>query len=249
MDYKDYNLLKKQSDLHFWYKARMDLIAFLLSDNLDRQDLHILDIGCGTGTELELLSKYGQVSVVDINKDALQQVDDSYEKILGDLEKIDLGEKKYDLVCAFDILEHLEKDKLVMEKIKKSLKDEALFIFTVPAFPSLFSSHDIALEHKRRYAKNDLEKIFISLGMSIKYIAFWNSVLFPLQYIFRVVKRSAQKIKKPKIHKTEAASVNPFLNFILFKLMSIDLFLIKKKIHIAFGLSLFGVVQKTKNSK
>lgn len=74
MDYKDFIQLQNQKDLHFWYKARKNLIYNLLNFIFKdyKRDRLILDIGCGTGTELEVIKKFGQVTALDINSNAFE---------------------------------------------------------------------------------------------------------------------------------------------------------------------------------
>ncbi|MFH0755510.1 MAG: class I SAM-dependent methyltransferase [bacterium] len=110
MDYKDFIQLQNQQELHFWYKARKKLILNLLNFKFKnyKQNRLILNIGCGTGTEMEIIKKFGQVMALDNNQNAINIVkQQGYKTILADVEKYNLKNNYYDAVCCFDVLEHL----------------------------------------------------------------------------------------------------------------------------------------------
>jgi hypothetical protein len=110
-----------------------------------------------------------------------------------------------------------------------------LLIFTVPAFQCLFSSHDVALEHKRRYNKKRLNALFKEF--KIKEMGYWNfSTFFPL-----VVLRILKKGLKPKV---DAMSMPQLLDLFLYKIMSLENKLIKSGIKMPFGLTIYGICNK-----
>jgi SAM-dependent methyltransferase len=247
MDLKDYQKNINKNNLHFWYKARLIFIKTLLTKykTMLPDNPEILDIGCGTGTELKILKNFGRVSALDINDQALLVAKKTGCQIIkSNLEEDELDKNKFDLICAFDILEHLGKDEEVLHKIYSSLKKNGLLILTVPACPLLFGPHDIALEHKRRYSKKSLISKIKKTGLNIKTIGYWNSLLFPLEALFRIFKIILSKIKKQKSFQTETKIPSKFLNIFFFYLLNLDNFLFKKTISIPFGLSIYLVAKK-----
>ncbi len=247
MDYKDYLEQKKETGMHFWYRARLLLFEYLLKKlfSKNKKDRIILNIGCGTGTENKIIKQYGQLTALDINKNALREANkDDCQTLLGDIELVDLKKKYFDLICAFDILEHLEQDELVLAKIFASLKSGGKFIFTVPAYSFLYASHDIALGHKRRYNKKEIEQKLKIAGFKFIEIAYWNSILFPFQAIFRILKKGVFKILKIEKHTTEIKYLNKSLNKLLYFIMKQDIRLIRKKMGLPFGLTIYGIVEK-----
>lgn len=247
MDLHDYKLQKENSeDLYCWFRARKNLISLLLEKTCPQNNnINILDIGCGTGTELEILKKFGEVSALDINKEALSLAQEKDIKIiLGNIENYDIGQEKYSHVCAFDILEHLQKDSLVLEKIYAALKKGGFFIFTVPAFPFLFSEHDIALEHKRRYTKKEIITKLKKANFSIEKTGYWNSILFPMIASLRIGKILIAKIRKNLKNKPETSELNGPANEILFQILNFENKLIENNINIPYGLSIYGIARK-----
>lgn len=237
MDYQD---LKSGHTLdNFWFRAKNDLIlVFLNKTYQNRGDLKILNIGVGTGDDLSLLKKFGKNYIIDINKDAMSSINPSLyeEKIVADASSIPYENNFFDLIICSDVLEHLKDDQGAVVEIYRVLKNKGVLIFTVPAFQFLFSSHDKALFHQRRYNKKSLKKILSNFSLSI---FFWNSLLFPFIAFIRIIKRGGE------------ASVDNFLlprfiNNFFYKLLKIDNFLIKKGISMPFGLSLVGFGIKNK---
>lgn len=248
MDYQDYILKNNNTELHFWFAARLKLIENLLKRKFlpmtDRK--LILDLGCGTGTELEMLAKYGIVTALDINQSALALAKEKKcQTILADIEKFILSEKKYDIICCFDLLEHLNKDEKVINNICQSLKNNGYLFFTVPAVKSIFSTHDLALAHRRRYNKRELNNKLAKAGFTVISLGYWNSILFPLEAAIRLTKKLLYlKLLKKTNFKSDAKPTNPVINKILFTVLNFENILIDHGIKFPLGLTIYGIAQK-----
>ncbi len=242
MDYKDH-ILQKNNDGHFWYEARKVLINNLF-DALkmgDKSKVDILDVGCGTGTELGIISGYGKLTALDKNENALGVAKkNGYRVVWADIEKDKLEAGRYDVVCSFDVLEHLQDDYSAIKNIFYSLKNNGVFLFSVPAHPSVFSQHDIALEHKRRYTKNGLKEKLEGEGFSVVELYYWNSFLFPFVYLLRIFK----KIFLKNIHLgSEAKQRNKIINKILYYILKFEANFFFRKRGLP-GLSIYGIAKK-----
>ena len=154
MDYKEYENGESASR-HFWHRAKNDLIFRLLS-KLKKRNLKILNLGAGTGDDLETLNKFGTVYVTDINENALSLIPNNLcaEKKRCDAQNLTYPNEFFDVVTSFDVFEHIPDDKKAINEVSRVLKKDGHLIFSVPAFQFLYSAHDKALEHKRRYSKN-----------------------------------------------------------------------------------------------
>lgn len=237
MDYLDFEKNEKGLD-HFWYKARNDLILKIFSKNKIKKAL-ILDIGCGVGSQLEILKQFSsQLSGMDVNKLALDEAQRrGYSVFQADIESwVDL-EEKYDIICAFDILEHLNKDSLALKNIYKMLKPQGFLIFSVPVCKRIFSDHDSFLQHKRRYSRSEIKQKIIKTGFEIQDIFYWNSILLP----FIALKRILFKNSQPK---SDFKSLNKIINSVFFNILKFENNLIIRKLRAPFGLSVFGIAQK-----
>jgi SAM-dependent methyltransferase len=191
MDFKDFVLQHGSKDLDFWHKARLQLIGSLL-DRVEEKE-RILDVGCGTGTELPLLLSHGDVTAIDTERRALAQVEKlGCKTLLSDITTAPLPAGHFDVVGCFDVLEHIQDDRAAMRNIYSGLKPGGYFLLTVPAFQWLFSDHDRALEHCRRYGKSEITEKLTQAGFSITYLRYWNSLLFPLIALVRLFKKLAK---------------------------------------------------------
>ena len=234
MDYKDYDAGK--SDQDFWFRAKNDLIYKLLR-KIKNKNLRILNLGVGTGSDLEILNKFGKTYVIDINKKALDLIPKElcHEKKVSDACNLDYPDNFFDLVVSLDVFEHIKEDKLAVKETHRVLKPQGTLLFSVPAFQALYSSHDKALEHQRRYSKKDLKILFTNFKKTN--INYWNFSLFPPIALLRIKnKNSPPKVDTPNPSK--------FLNNLLFNILKTENTLIEKNIKFPFGITLIGLCEK-----
>lgn len=168
MDYEDYKRGTKKSN--FWFKAKNHLVEEQFR-KLKKQNLKILNLGAGTGDDLEVLNKFGKVYVIDINKKELDLIKDNdcVEKKVADACKLPYKNDFFDVVTSFDVFEHIERDDIAVKEVYRVLKKGGSLIFSVPAFQGLYSAHDKALAHFRRYSKKSILPYGLSIvGRSVK---------------------------------------------------------------------------------
>lgn len=242
MNYLDYKILKNNKD-HFWYKSRKHLIDNIFSYVEDAGHKHakILDIGSGTGGELEIISKYGEVLATDIDKNVLDVAKKAgYKTRQLNIENEILEFGSYDTISAFDVLEHINNDYFAISNIFKALKNDGYFVFTVPAHPIIFSGHDVITGHKRRYTKKELREKLEREGFEDINLFYWNFILFPAVFFLRIFKKVFIKSFPTD---TEVKPTNSFLNKLIFKILKAeaDLFFMKKTFP---GLSIYGFAKK-----
>jgi SAM-dependent methyltransferase len=238
MDYKD--LQAEQTKEHFWFRAKNDLVGVLMNKACQgKSGLRILNIGAGTGDDLGILNQFGANYVVDTNKDALDLISNALcaEKKQADACQLPYGDGFFDAVVAFDVFEHIEDDRQAADEIRRVLKPGGALVFTVPAFPFLYSSHDRALGHFRRYDKSGAEKLLA--GFDHARFFYWNSLLFPLLAATRIM----NKRSKPQV---ERAGLPAWLNFLFYNTILVDNFFIGKNISPLFGSSIVGFGYKHK---
>ena len=164
MDYKDYQA--GQTADNFWFRAKYKLIELLMDKNCSSNNqvpLKILSIGTGTGDDLKILDSFGDNYVTDILPEALSLVPDEvcYEKRIADACDLPYEDNFFDIVVSFDVFEHIENDTKAVSEVYRTLKKGGALVYSVPAGPNLFSSHDVALEHFRRYDKKMVRMLFM----------------------------------------------------------------------------------------
>jgi SAM-dependent methyltransferase len=238
MDYRDLEAGAKRD--FFWFKAKLKLIDVVLAKLRSEKELKILSVGCGTGEEIKVLRDYGKVYAIDIEAKALALVPDELceEKRLADVCRIPYTDDFFDLAVSFDILEHVKDDVRAVREISRVLKDDGFFVFTVPAFRFLFSSHDRALQHFRRYNKKILRerlRAFRRIEMG-----FWMSFLFLPVAVMRLIRRNKS------VDRIHYRALPPLVNNLLYRLLQLENWLIEHRIPLPVGTTIYGIFQNQK---
>lgn len=235
MDFRDTQVGANKE--HFWFRGKRDFIDGLFTSvHADKQQ-KILDIGAGTGDDIMMLKQHGNIYALDIDEQALSLIDDALvvEKKLGSACAIPYQAGTFDVVVAFDVLEHVEDDSLMVDEIMRVLKSGGHFIFTVPAFNCLYSSHDRTLGHHRRYNKAMITQL-LDKKMRKQTLGYWFCLLFApaLMQRFLTKKASSSSIKQfPHV-----------LNQLFYGAVKMENWCIKKGLRMPFGLSVYGVYRK-----
>jgi SAM-dependent methyltransferase len=185
-----YQQMAELDDRHWWYRARRRILAELIRREVDPQPgARILEIGCGTGHNLAMLTGFGHVDGLELDDEAAALSEKRLGRgiIRSPLPELDGVSNDYDLIGAFDVIEHIDDDHAALAAIATKLKPGGKFIMTVPAHPWMWTAHDVANHHKRRYSKRALKALVEGSPMRLEKIGYFNSLLFPLAVADRTV--------------------------------------------------------------
>lgn len=176
-------------ETYWWWVGKRNIVKSILNRlNLDHSN--ILDGGCGTGFNLKYLKDYGDITGLDISRDALNfcKKRENKKLVQADAENLPFKDGVFDILTSLDCLEHLDDNRCIKEYFRV-LKPDGYLIVTVPAFMFLWSKHDEALHHKRRYNKDQLKNLLESNGFKVIKLSYWNFFLFFPIAAIRLVKK------------------------------------------------------------
>jgi SAM-dependent methyltransferase len=197
MDRSVYDSMAELDERHWWYVARRRVLAALIRRRVrPPKNARVLEIGCGTGHNLKMLSEFGTVAGLEIDEAARSFA----EKRVGHgifssplPELAGIPEHHYDVVGAFDVIEHIVDDEGAIASIARLLKPGGKLVMTVPAHQWMWSAHDVVNHHRRRYSKASLRRLIAASPLELEAIGYFNSLLFPVAVAERLASKARGK--------------------------------------------------------
>jgi SAM-dependent methyltransferase len=228
----------------FWFRARSRLIVWALRRYFPRAR-SLFEIGCGTGFVLESMRQaFPRLSIVggDLYPQGLEHASARLPEL--DFLQLDARripyEREFDVIGAFDVLEHITEDRRVLEQMHTALKPGGGILLTVPQHPWLWSAIDDYGEHKRRYRRAELVAKVSASGFSIKRITSFVSLLLPAMAAMRLRARQRSGPLDP----TRELVTPRFLTAVLERVMDVERSIITRGADIPFGGSLLMVANR-----
>jgi len=236
-----FDRMAELDQLHWWFLARRRILATLIKRVVrPPADAKLLEVGCGTGHNLAMLGKFGKVDACELDKCARALATKRLGRQVRNAKLPDLTMFKrngYDLVALLDVLEHVPDDLAALRAIHMRLKPGGALLMTVPANAWMWSAHDSAHHHYRRYSKKQLKRLFLMSGLEVQLLTYFNSLLFPpialARLIGKVTRRESADDRLP------AAPAN----WLLEKLFGTERWLLGR-LPMPFGVSIVAVVRR-----
>jgi SAM-dependent methyltransferase len=189
-----YDQMRVLQQDHWWFAARREILAAEIRRLRLPDPAQILEAGCGPGGNLAMLQRFGEV--VAIEPDA-ESRDYAAERNGVDVRPgllpqsaPDFG-RTFDLVAAFDVIEHVPDDAGAVQRLGEYLKPGGFMITTVPAYGWMWSEHDAAHHHQRRYDLKAYRRLFENAGLEVRRASHFNTLLFPPIAAVRLAKNAA----------------------------------------------------------
>lgn len=241
MERQVFERMTELGDAHWWFVARREILEDVIRRVVKpRKDAQILEIGAGTGHNLDMLSRFGDVSACELDPVARELAGTRLRKpvlaaALPDLSAFPAD--RYDLIALLDVLEHVEYDRPALAAILGRLRPGGTLLVTVPANRWMWSAHDVAHHHHRRYRKGEIVELAREAGYAVEMVSHFNTLLFPLVAAARI----AGKLTK---RETADDSMPPApLNRVLTEVFRAERHLVGR-LPMPFGVSLIAVLRR-----
>jgi len=194
-----YPILYQVEQSHWWHIGRRKILSGFVSDICSRvtdRPARILDVGCGTGANLLMLSRYGAAEGVDISEDALafcrERGLDHVKQGAG--EELPYEDNTFDLVTAFDVVEHMDDDLAGLSEMFRVLRPGGHALIFVPTFMFLWGLQDDVSHHRRRYRLPELQRVLERAGFEIERSTYANITFFlPILLIRKLMRLTGLK--------------------------------------------------------
>ena len=247
MDSNYYRLYFDLERNHWWFKARMDLLSQYIKKFIYRgQPLKVLNVGAATGATSMMLNQFGDVESIEYNLDCIAFTRGKINLQInhGDINSLEFQDNHFDLICVFDVIEHVEDHNQAIRELTRVCKKQGHILITVPALMSLWSEHDVINHHFRRYNLNEMNAL-LSNDLDINYTSYFNFYLFPFTYFYRKLSNLFNSIIPQKKSKSDFEKVKlGMISKILYKIFKSERVYLNGQIKLPFGVSIFAHAQK-----
>ncbi len=239
-----YPIMFRIEESHWWYTGRRKILSSFVEDICRRvtdRRPRILDVGCGTGANLLMLSKYGDAEGVDVSEDALAFCRErGLENVkLGAAEELPYEDGTFDLVTALDVVEHLDDDLAGLREMRRVLRPGGRVLLFVPTFMFLWGLQDDVSNHRRRYRMPELRRVLEQAGFEIERTTYANITFFmPILAMRKLMRLTGIKAESENNINVSA------LNGVLARMLGAERGILKY-VNIPFGVSGLCVARKT----
>lgn len=179
-----YAIMDEVEGSHWWFVGRRAILESFL-DTIVRKlrpgsgSLKILDVGCGTGANVEMLSQYGDAEGVDVSEDALEFCRQKGLRVQKGLaETLPYADETFDLTTALDVIEHLDEDLAGLKEMHRVTRSGGYSLFFVPAFMWLWGVQDDISHHRIRYTRRQIVDRITAAGYEVERATYANWTFF-----------------------------------------------------------------------
>jgi len=243
MQQHTYAIMNRVEDSHWWYIGRRAILESFLDGIIKKSKIEnpkILDVGCGTGGNLEMLASFGAAEGVDVSDDALEYCQQKGLKAhKGLAEALPFEDESFDVITALDVVEHLDDDIAGLKEMNRVLKKGGRTLVFVPAFMWLWGVQDDVSNHRIRYTKKQIVERLEKAGFDIERATYANWTFFaPI-----LGGRALMKLTGIKPESENKVNISA-LNGVFGKLLGAERFFLKN-FNFPFGVSIVIVAKKT----
>jgi len=244
MERDEYRQMFAVEDLHWWFRGKRAIVAGQLARWAPaHRPLEILDVGCGTGANLEMLAAFGRSVGVDLEPIALACC---RRRGLGALVRasgaaLPFAAGSFDVVTLLDVLYHRRVVDVarVLAEAERVCRPSGLLVVTDSAFPSLRGRHDAAVHGARRFRRRELAAAVAASGFAVLKTSYMNTLLFPVAATVRL----AERLRRDAESRTSVALPTGMTNGVLGAIYGMEAWILRRT-DLPFGLSVLVIARK-----
>ena len=239
-----YPIMYRVEGSHWWFVGRRRILASFVQrilTDLDTPTPRILDVGCGTGANLEMLGNFGEAEGVDVSAEALDFCQTRGLKNVkqGEAERLPYEDRTFDLVTGLDVVEHLDDDVAGLREMRRVLRPGGRALLFVPAFMFLWGVQDDISNHRRRYTRTSLKEVVKQAGLEVEHSTYANITFFIPILLGRLFMRLTGLRPASENNLTVG-----FMNGVLGRVLGAEASLLSH-MNFPFGVSIICVAQRT----
>ena len=246
MKIEEFAKMEEHAETHWWYLARRKLLKFgIEAYHRCGKTIRILDLASACGNNIIAGRKYGPTFGIDISANSIDYCKKKNISTIvqGNVEKLPFENQSFDIIVAFDVFEHVLRDYDCIREAVRVLKDGGYLLVNVPAFMALYSKHDQAYEHLRRYTKTGLNRKLEKCRLTVISGSYWSCFILPGVLLQRKVISNFRKSPVQSDFNIEPPQV---FNMIFAALSKIENWLMTRRISFPFGVSYYCIARKEK---
>ncbi len=245
MQHHTYSIMYRVEESHWWFVGRRRILSSFVErivKSLDQTQPRILDVGCGTGANLEMLSRFGSAEGVDVSAEALEFCEARGLRNVrqGEAEHLPYEDSSFDLVTGLDVVEHLDDDLAGLKEMRRALRPDGRALLFVPAFMFLWGVQDDISNHRRRYTLAGLKDVVSRAGFEVERATYANITFFLPILVGRLLMRLTGYRPASENNLTVG-----FLNGVLGSIFGVEAPLLRY-LNFPFGVSIICVARRTR---
>jgi SAM-dependent methyltransferase len=248
----------KEQD-YWWHVGKRLIVYRLLEKYLPRRggtpaaERRALDLGCGTGRNLDSLAQYATPVGLDSANAALEFCRARGHRYLVQAMSLPFAPNSFDIVTALDVIEHVDDDLATLRELYEVMRPGGLLVISVPAYKQLWSYWDDILGHRRRYTTGSLRQVAQTAGFRVRKVSYSNATILAPVMLVRAVKglrhHAVQRAyaqgftAEPSTPETDFIRVPGWLNHLMTGYYHLESRTVRNY-NLPFGLSVVCVAQK-----
>jgi SAM-dependent methyltransferase len=238
------DLTRQAEANHFWYHGfRSYLLPVFAQAVAGKSHARILDVGCGTGYNLSLLARHGDVTGLDLNARGLAHARAmGHPLVLADSARLPFAGGSFDLVTSFDMMQCIPTDREAVREMARVAKPGGVIVISMAALEILHGDHSEAWQEYRRYTRASARALAEQAGLRVERVSFMFAALFPLLLVSRGVQRLTRRFRDVRDDTDITIPAAP-VNAILSGLLRVEAAL-SRRIGMPVGSSVLVVARK-----